>query len=286
MKRLLSLIAVLLVAAASASAQNLGASLLKKADEAFNARRWKSAGTLYDLYLRDSVGYTPLMAQALLADELDGDSVSLTRADAIYERNGDRLALLLPDLKRLCVTNGFFDTYEESVSRLRASRPELRDSLLCEMIDYRLFLRDGEAALRLAQLGRLEEPDNVDWLRREASARMMLGETTRVLALYRSIRAVLPNDLEALIYEGNYHYLRGREGYAQLTALYPTPKQRSSKEFEAKLHDLMLAELNPAADLLNRAFAQSDNKYLARSLYDIYVMRGDHAQAEKLKHRL
>ena len=283
MKRLFSLLSLLGLTFLSLSAQDLGASLLRKAEEAFNAGRWKSAGTLYDLYLKDSASYSPAWAYALLADELDGDSISEQRATAIYLDNLVRLDTLLADLRTLCVERRFFDAYEESVSRLRTVLPERRGELLNNLIEYRFFLRDADNALRLAQLGRLEEPDNVDWLRAEAQAWMLLGDEKRVLALYRSIRAYVPNDLDALIFEGNYHYLRGKEAFVQLNADFFDPKTRSSAAYAERLHQLILSELNPAADLLNRAFAQSDNKYLARTLSDIYMMRGDHNLADKIR---
>ncbi|MEG1585662.1 MAG: hypothetical protein RR346_02175, partial [Bacteroidales bacterium] len=187
--------------------QTTDGQLLQKAEEAFNAQRWKSAGTLYELLLKDSVTYTPYMAKALMANELDGDDVSVRRADELFMRNRFRMDSLLNDFSRMCIRMKHFDVFEESLERMRRVMPENADTLLYGMIKYRLFLREPQNAIRLAQLGMKESPSkNMQWWRLEASGWQMLGKSEKALPLYEQLLKKNPNDLDALLFEGNFYF--------------------------------------------------------------------------------
>lgn len=271
------------------SAQSTTNSLLKKSEEAFNAQRWKSAGTLYELLLKDSVNYSPYMAYALLANELAGDTVSLQRADAIYGANISRLDSLLTDFSKLCVRLHHFDVFEESLDRLRRQMPDKNNSLLYGMIEYRFFLRDAQGAIRLAQLAHLEDPDNLMWIRFEAQGWQMGGESEKALSLYRHILQKDPSDLDALVFIGNYYYLRGKRLLAEMDKEYneqPAGSRREYAVYRNQVQEVLDNEISHAIDMLERAYIIRQNTTIAHTLYEMYVLKSDVTKANLMKKRL
>lgn len=271
------------------SAQSIDVSLLKKSEEAFKAQRWKSAGTLYELLLKDSVNYTPHMAYALLANELAADTVSLQRADMIYIANMSRLDSLLSDFSKLCVRLHHFDVYEESVDRIRRHMPDKNQKLLTGMIKYRLFLRDAENAVRLAQLAREEDPDNLMWLRFEAQAWQMGGELEQALSIYRQILQKDPSDFDALVFIGNYYYLSGKNQLDAMDKEYneqPVGSRREYAIYQRQMQDVLDNEISKAVEMLERAYVLRQNTTIAHTLYDMYVLKSDVTKANLMKKRL
>lgn len=271
------------------SAQSTVNPLLKKSEEAFNAQRWKSAGTLYELLLKDTVNYSPYMAYALLANELAGDTVSLQRADAIYEANVFRLDSLLTDFSKLCVRLHHFDVFEESLDRLRRQMPDKNNSLLYGMIEYRFFLRDAQGAIRLAQLAHLEDPDNLMWVRFEAQGWQMGGESEKALSLYRHILQKDPSDLDALVFIGNYYYLRGKRLLAEMDKEYneqPAGSRREYAVYSNQVQEVLDNEISHAIDMLERAYIIRQNTTIAHTLYEMYVLKSDVTKANLMKKRL
>lgn len=271
------------------SAQSSTNPLLQKSEEAFNTQRWKSAGTLYELLLKDSVNYTPYMAKALLANELAADEVSLRRADALFGVNRFRMDSLLSDFSKLCIRLRHFDVFEESLDRTRKVMPENSDTLLYGMIKYRLFLRDSKGAIRIAREGQMEQPDNLLWLRLEAEGWQLAGRSDQALLVYRKLLARDPDNLDALLYEGNYYYLTGKEKISRLEKEFEQQSAGSRMQYTAyreRVQEVLDNEFAQAIQYLEKANEIKQNTTIAHTLYDMYVLKSEVDKANKLKKRL
>ncbi|MEG0948779.1 MAG: hypothetical protein RR212_03640 [Bacteroidales bacterium] len=271
------------------SAQSSTNPLLQKSEEAFNTQRWKSAGTLYELLLKDSVNYTPYMAKALLANELAADEVSLRRADALFGVNRFRMDSLLSDFSKLCIRLRHFDVFEESLDRTRKVMPENSDTLLYGMIKYRLFLRDSKGAIRIAREGQMEQPDNLLWLRLEAEGWQLAGRSDQALLVYRKLLARDPDNLDALLYEGNYYYLTGKEKISRLEKEFEQQSAGSRMQYAAyreRVQEVLDNEFAQAIQYLEKANEIKQNTTIAHTLYDMYVLKSEVDKANKLKKRL
>lgn len=271
------------------SAQSSTNPLLQKSEEAFNTQRWKSAGTLYELLLKDSVNYTPYMAKALLANELAADEVSLRRADALFGVNRFRMDSLLSDFSKLCIRLRHFDVFEESLDRTRKVMPENSDTLLYGMIKYRLFLRDSKGAIRIAREGQMEQPDNLLWLRLEAEGWQLAGRSDQALLVYRKLLARDPDNLDALLYEGNYYYLTGKEKISRLEKEFEQQSAGSRMQYAAyreRVQEVLDNEFAQAIQYLEKANDIKQNTTIAHTLYDMYVLKSEVDKANKLKKRL
>lgn len=271
------------------SAQSSANPLLQKSEEAFNTQRWKSAGTLYELLLKDSVNYTPYMAKALLANELAGDEVSLRRVDALYGINRFRLDSLLSDFSKLCIRLHHFDVFEESLDRIRTVMPENADTLLYGMIKYRLFLRDSKGAIRIARKGQAEQPDNSLWLRLEAEGWQLAGQSDQAMLAYRKLLMRDPDNIDALLYEGNYYYLQGKEKISRLEKEFEQQTAGSRMQYTAyrqRVQEVLDNEFALAIQYLEKANEMKPNATIAHTLYDMYVLKSEVEKANKLKKRL
>lgn len=273
----------------SVMAQTPASPLLQKSEEAFNAERWKSAGTLYELLLKDSTSYTPYMAKALLANELAADEASLRKADLLYQQNRFRLDSLLHDFSRLCIRLRHFDAFEESLNRIRTVMPENNDTLLYGMIRYRMFLRDAPGAIRLTEKARIEQPAKSLWIRLEAEAWQMAGKSDKALGLYRLLLSLNPNDLDALLFEGNYYYLLGKKKIAQLEKEQEQPLGNSRSQYNTyyqQLKEIQETDFARAIEFLEKANEMRANTTVTHTLYEMYVLKSEVEKANKMKKRL
>ena len=269
-------------------AQNAANPLIQKSEEAFNSQRWKSAGTLYELLLKDSIHYTPYMAKALLANELAADETSTLRANELFMRNRFRMDSLLQDFSRLCIRLRHFDVFEESLGRMRKVMPENSDTLLYGMAKYRLFLREPQDVIRLAQIGQKEYPGNPTWLHLEANGWQLLGKSEKALPIYQRLLKVNPHDLEALLFEGNYYYLEGKAKMKQLEAEYEAKPALSRIEYaayRARVQAILDNEFAQATLFLEQANEINPNSTVANTLYEIYVLKSEVEKANKVKRR-
>ncbi|MGL4292220.1 MAG: tetratricopeptide repeat protein [Bacteroidales bacterium] len=260
--------------------------LLQKAEEAFNTQKWKSAGTLYDLFLKDSMNYSPFMAKAMLANQMAADSVSDVRTEGLVIRNNGRLEMILGDYSRLCIKLRHFDAYEETLSRLRNVFPEDKDSLLYGMIKYRLFLREPKKVIQLAQKGRLEQPENILWLKLEAEGWLLLGDANHAIPVYRQILQRDSTDLDALLFMGNYFYMAGKQKLDAAEKQYSQQPNNSRIHYaahRAQLQSILDEDLSRSAEFLEKANEVQSNKTVSNTLYEIYVLKSEVEKANKMK---
>lgn len=267
-------------------AQSIDSRLLQRADEAFNTEKWKSANTLYDLLLKDSTDYTPSVPKAVFSGMMAADSVSLLRVDYQIEKHKVRTDSLLEDLSRLCISRRSFDVYEDLLRRMRTGLPDKYTEYTFNILHYRFLLRQPDDILRIIAEEEEREPTNMVWQHYKAKAFQMQGEMNAALEVYKEIYHKDPFDYEAVVFIGNYYYLRGKNRLRELKESYDKISAPTSAEYTNFKQEqaMILSEYYaPALEKLEVAYALRPNQTLQNSLYEIYTATSDTKKAALLK---
>lgn len=257
-------------------AQSENESLVRKAEEAFRAQRWKSAATLYNLLLQDSVGYTPVYSKALMANMLSADSVSLQRADAIFKDNQFQMNRLLRDFSDLCIREHQFDLFEETLLHMTLVMPQQADTLFYGMIQYRLFLRQPEKVIRLTNMRLEKEPRNKMWLSLQGYAYQMKGDSSGALLVYNRVLKLDPYNLDANLFIGNYYYLNGKKRLKEIdNQLGNGVSSEIQTQLQSQKQIVFSDYFSRAAERLEVANRINPNNTIANTLSDIYALESE-----------
>ena len=109
--------------------------LLRRANEAYETQKWKSAGTLFDLYLADSIVYSQSFKKAIISNLMAHDEMSIKKAAAMLDKYNDQTEAILKDLSKEFIRLKLLDEYEISVYRLINVRPESEKMLYNNLIN-------------------------------------------------------------------------------------------------------------------------------------------------------
>ncbi|MEG2143264.1 MAG: hypothetical protein RRY61_11620 [Bacteroidales bacterium] len=246
--------------------------LITRANDAFTTEKWKSANTLYDILLKDSVNYSSQMPRAIFAGIMADDSISLKRVDNLVELNKNRLDTLLRDVSKLSISTKHFDVFEDLLERMKMNDPTKSDTLTFAILEYRLFLRQPDEVLRIVEKCEERDPYRLEWQHRKARAYQMKGEPETALLVYKGILKYHPGDYESVVFIGNYYYMEGRERLRKLksdfdTITAPTPEQIADFKYEKSfIFDEYFAD---ARDMLKIADKLQPNEKVKLTLADI-----------------
>lgn len=269
-------------------AQSVEVQLNERAETAFVTAKWKSASTLFDLLLKDSVAYSPLMAKSFYADLMAADSISLQRAAGMVNRNMDRVDRLLEDFSRLCIAKKNFGLYEQGIDLIITRNPERREVEMESLYQYWRLLRYPKEMLRVAEMAVKNAPEVLKWHHYRAQAMQLEGDLAGALSEYQQLLLRYPADYKALIFVGNHYYTTGKKRLQTINDHYSLIQNKASfvqEELRQKEVDVYNNFYAKAADYLERANDIRPNMVIGNTLYDIYLSLSDEKRLARLKNQ-
>ncbi len=262
--------------------------LINKAHEAFEMQRWKSAATLYNLVVQDSVCYNPFVARAIIADFLANDSLSVQRARGHIFKYSDNVLRLLDDVSRLSVKMREFDVYEPVVDVVEEMLPHKKDSLRYSLVKYYLFLKQSEDVIRLCDKYIELEPDNLLWYNMKAKAYLSKGEADNARDVYLYIFSKDPGHYQANTFLGNYYYIKSKSDIAALEQsmkLKDDVSEEKYAEYYVKRDLIIDGNVTLAIKYLTNAKSIRDNERINISLSELENILNNDPYMEQLRKR-
>ena len=148
--------------------------LLKSATDAYYSQKWKSAATLLDLYLRDSVNYSDAYKMAIIANFMGNDQESLNKGLNIIEKTQIPLGDILKSISSEMIRLRMFDDYEIIVHKLINKMPEQKLFLFNNLLSFRTLLHQPQDILRIIDEAVIYDIDPNAYIKKKADTYILL----------------------------------------------------------------------------------------------------------------
>ena len=209
MRTILLLLSLMLALPCAVAGNDDNYALLAKKERMFyNAREWPGAHAMLlmmidekprsaDLYGRD------IVVQSLMNDTL-GAVESLDKAMA----NHVPFDSVFFHIKETSFSLGRSELYERFLVRVKDSHAWLARTIDNYLLEYYCFRRNGGKMVEFSKIMLAGRPDNVNFLTILAEGYLLEGETENSMLAYRQVLHFSPENYQALLYLGNYHFNR------------------------------------------------------------------------------
>lgn len=225
-KSLLSLIILALSAGALAADRYEATGI--RADRSFQWQEWPSAAAMYELMIRERPDSLRPYARAIVASQMTGDTAATFDLMERAMSHGLGLAEVLEAVRATDFSIGRGDSYGRYLHTLAEAMPWMRRALDNELLEYYTFRCDGPMMMHYASLMLAGLPESTEYLNLLARGCLLAGRDAEATATWRRVLAIDPDNLDALLYLGNYLEIKGRRDEAapllqRADSLHPGP---------------------------------------------------------------
>ena len=254
--------------------------LLKSANDAFYSQKWKSAATLLDLYLKDSVNFSEPYKKAIIANLMVSDADATDRGIALIDKQEKPLKDVLKSISEELIRLRMFDDYEIIIHKLINKMPTKKEFLYDNLISFRTLLHQPEDVIRI-----IEESDMYDipasgYTKKKAYTYILTDNIDKAYSIFDSIYINDRNDKDAIIFFSNYYYVKGKLEYDKIINEYEkiqTPTNLDYAEKRNKIGVVYRDYFVRAIEWMEKAKDISQNENIEKNLNFMYDVRAKYS---------
>lgn len=230
-RRLTSLLTLLLITAGMAPGLSAADYLTNKskAQRFFAHKEWASASAMCQLMLDERPNEDLIYAHGIVAEGMLGHSDAQMRYFNAAISHHIPLDQMLREVKEVSFSCGSTDLYEHFLLTVQSTHPWMSRVMDGYLLDYYSYRCDGPQMIAYSEKMLAGLPDSVRYLHMLARGYFLSDEIDKAMKIYRHIVDISPDDVDALLWLGNYCinitdlHDEGIGFLQRAYALYPTP---------------------------------------------------------------
>lgn len=200
-----------LVAVSPAGAVSPYPVLKERADRFFSQKEWRQAVATYELMLDERPDVPETYGRAIVANGMHSDMNAET---ALMEKALDHhvpFDSVFSRVREFSFSLGKAVIYEDFLKGVREKYPWMKRTVDAQLLNYYTFRRNGKMMDSYSKAMLAGNSDNVKFRSLQAEGYVFQGLIPRAMQAYRDVLDADPDNIEALLYLGNWYAIRARE---------------------------------------------------------------------------
>ena len=262
--------------------------LKRKAEMHFHNSEWKEALPAYTLILSSPETDVALYVNAIIVSlELDTFPTAVKFVDnALSNQIALDTLLVKTDIQTRLLN--ISHRFEELLLGLKQEIPDLSPRINQYLCQHYKFTHQYAKHVDILHEMIDKSPRNIPLIKEVAFALYNNGDTDNALAHFEEILIYDPTDREAILFLGNYYYIKGKQKMNRLYEDYQNiiaPTRMQYAQYKQTQQEIKNNELALASKYLNQANQMKSTNAIRDILYDIYTLSSDAEKAESIKKR-